>query len=94
VVLVELEADGFMRQMVRSIVGTLVRVGLGKMGSAEFRGILASLDRKQAATTAPAAGLYLAEVRYPESAEKSCDRVSAGISGQVSGTAHRSEEDA
>jgi tRNA pseudouridine38-40 synthase len=92
VVSVELEADGFMRQMVRSIVGTLVRVGLGKIGSAEFGGILASLDRKQAATTAPAAGLYLAEVRYPNFADESSERISAGILGHPSETANRSEE--
>jgi len=92
VVLIELEGDGFMRQMVRSIVGTLVRVGLGKIGSAEFRGILASLDRKRAATTAPAAGLYLAEVRYPDFADEPSESIPQRFLPRVSATANRSEE--
>jgi len=63
---IDLEATGFMRQMVRSIAGTLIRVGLGKLSVEGFRAILESGNRHQAATTAPAAGLYLAEVRYPQ----------------------------
>lgn len=63
-VLVELEATGFMQQMVRTIAGTLVRVGLGRLSVADFSGVLASRNRVQAAETAPACGLYLMRVRY------------------------------
>ena len=60
----EIEADGFLRFMVRNIVGTLVDVGLGKISPDEFKRILASKDRDQAGPTAPAHGLFLKKVRY------------------------------
>jgi tRNA pseudouridine38-40 synthase len=60
----EIEANGFLKQMVRAIVGTLVEVGKGKMSSDEFRRILESKDRKKAGPTAPAHGLFLKEVKY------------------------------
>jgi tRNA pseudouridine38-40 synthase len=66
-VLFEIEANGFMKQMVRAIAGTLIRVGLGKVSASELPDILASLDRDRAGDTAPADGLYLIEVKYPES---------------------------
>ena len=61
------EADGFLRCMVRNIVGTLVDVGLGKISPDEFGHILTSKDRKQAGITAPAHGLFLGEVKYASS---------------------------
>lgn len=63
-VAIELEASGFMRQMVRSIAGTLIRVGLGKLSVEEFGAVLQSGDRARAATTAPSHGLYLVQVKY------------------------------
>jgi len=60
----EIEANGFLKQMVRSIVGTLVDVGKGKINVEEFRKILRSRDRKNAGPTAPAQGLFLKEVKY------------------------------
>ncbi len=60
----EIEANGFLKQMVRAIVGTLVEVGKGKMGSEEFPEILRAKDRKKAGPTAPAHGLFLKEVKY------------------------------
>jgi tRNA pseudouridine38-40 synthase len=60
----EIEANGFLKQMVRAIVGTLVEVGKGKMKAVEFRKILDSKDRKEAGPTAPAQGLFLKEVKY------------------------------
>jgi tRNA pseudouridine38-40 synthase len=59
-----IEADGFLRFMVRNIVGTLVDVGLGKTLPAEFKQILESRDRTKAGPTAPARGLCLMEVKY------------------------------
>jgi len=60
----EIEADGFLRYMVRNIVGTLVDVGLGKIIPAEFKEILESKNRSQASATAPPHGLFLMEVKY------------------------------
>jgi tRNA pseudouridine38-40 synthase len=60
----EIEANGFLKQMVRAIVGTLVEVGKGRIGSEAFRKILDSKDRKKAGPTAPAHGLFLKEVKY------------------------------
>ena len=60
----EIEANGFLKQMVRAIVGTLVEVGKGKISSEEFQRILESKDRKEAGPTAPAHGLFLKEVKY------------------------------
>jgi tRNA pseudouridine38-40 synthase len=60
----EIEANGFLKQMVRSIVGTLVEVGKSRMNAAEIRKILDSKDRKKAGPTAPAHGLFLKEVKY------------------------------
>lgn len=73
---VEIEADGFMRQMVRSIVGTLIDVGRGKIEVSDFDRIVQARDRAQAGRTAPAHGLYLIAVRY-EDREESIDAPSA-----------------
>jgi len=62
----EIEANGFLRFMVRNIVGTLVEVGLSKRSSADFKRILASRDRNQAGPTAPPQGLFMVRVIYPE----------------------------
>ena len=59
-----IEADGFLRYMVRNIVGTLVDVGLGKIPPVEFKNILESKNRSNASATAPAHGLSLVEVKY------------------------------
>jgi len=61
---IEIEADGFLRFMVRNIVGTLVEVGLGKIAPEEFEHILKSRDRAMAGATAPAHGLFLKSVLY------------------------------
>ncbi len=63
-VVFEIEADGFLRYMVRNIVGTLVEVGLGKISPDDFKQILDTKDRSRAAATAPAQGLFLKRVNY------------------------------
>ena len=65
----EIEADGFLYNMVRAIVGTLVKVGLGKWPPDCIPQIIAGQDRSAAGETAPAHGLYLVHVRYPGDAE-------------------------
>src|SRR5207249_7031873 len=60
----EIEADAFLRGMVRAIVGTLLWVGRGKIGSERFGQIVRSSDRAQAGPSAPARGLCLTRVDY------------------------------
>jgi len=60
----EIGATGFLKQMVRAIVGTLVEVGRGKMTAGDLVRILQSKDRREAGPTAPALGLFLKEVKY------------------------------
>ncbi len=59
-----IEGDGFLRHMVRTIVGTLVEVGVGRWVPSRVAGILASRDRSEAGPTAPAHGLFLVRVEY------------------------------
>ncbi len=61
---VEVEGDGFLYNMVRAIVGTLVDVGRGAQSEAWFAEVLAAGDRKAAGYTAPAEGLCLVRVDY------------------------------
>jgi tRNA pseudouridine38-40 synthase len=63
-VIYTIEATGFLRHMVRNIVGTLVDVGLHKLSVGRFKAILASRDRALASGTAPAQGLFLVQVFY------------------------------
>jgi tRNA pseudouridine38-40 synthase len=60
----EIEANGFLRYMVRNIVGTLVLVGREKLSPEDFVDILESKERDNAGPTAPSHGLFLEEVRY------------------------------
>jgi tRNA pseudouridine38-40 synthase len=59
-----IEGDGFLRHMVRNVVGTLVEVGLGRWPAGCLGDILASRDRTFAGPTAPAPGLFLVRVLY------------------------------
>ncbi|MBW1712896.1 MAG: tRNA pseudouridine(38-40) synthase TruA [Deltaproteobacteria bacterium] len=61
---ITLEGDGFLRHMVRAIVGTLVEVGRGQVSPEGFERILKAKDRSLAGMTAPAHGLCLREVKY------------------------------
>ncbi len=63
-VAITLRGPGFLKHMVRNIVGTLLEVGLGRLGVEEFRAILDAKDRRQAGPTAPAWGLFLVRVDY------------------------------
>jgi tRNA pseudouridine38-40 synthase len=56
--------DGFLRNMIRNLVGTLLEAGRKKLSVEEFADILQARDRTMAAATAPAHGLFLKEVLY------------------------------
>ena len=60
----EIKADGFLRFMVRNLVGTLVDVGLHKITVKGFQQILLSKERERAGVTAPPEGLFLLKVAY------------------------------
>jgi tRNA pseudouridine38-40 synthase len=61
-----LTANAFLHHMVRNLVGTLVQVGLGRKAPDWPARVLASRDRRQAAATYAATGLYLVAVDYPD----------------------------
>ncbi len=60
----DIQANGFLRFMVRNIVGTLVDVGLGRTHADDVKAILLSRDRSRAGATAPPKGLFLMQVCY------------------------------
>ena len=61
-----IQANRFLRNMVRAIVGTLIEVGLRKISISDFEAILKSRDRSKAGYSVPAHGLYLEKVNYPK----------------------------
>lgn len=61
---IEVEANGFLYNMVRNIVGTLVEVGRGKRPPEWIDAVIAARDRNAAGQTAPAKGLFLLRVDY------------------------------
>jgi tRNA pseudouridine38-40 synthase len=63
---VRIVGDGFLHRMVRITVGTLVEIATGRRAVDDIPRIIASRDRKQAGYTAPACGLFLAGVSYPD----------------------------
>lgn len=60
----EIVADGFLYNMVRIIMGTLLEIGRGRLSPQDIESILAARDRSQAGPTAPPQGLYLVKVNY------------------------------
>ncbi len=63
---IDVTGGGFLKNMVRVMVGTLVDVGKGRFTPADIDRLLQSGDRKEAGSTAPACGLCLIQVTYPE----------------------------
>ena len=61
----EIEADRFLRNMVRAIVGTLLLVGRGKMDIDGFRAVIENKARGEAGDSAPGEALFLVNVEYP-----------------------------
>ena len=75
------EADGFLYNMVRTLVGTLLDVGRGRYEPAQVRAALETGERSLAGPTAPACGLYLLRVRYAEPVFAGPDRGPRGVPG-------------
>ena len=67
----DIAGNGFLYNMVRAIVGTLLPVGRGRRTTEEVRNILEKMDRSQGGDTAPATGLYLVRVEYDDEWEPS-----------------------
>lgn len=65
-VIIEIEANAFLHHMVRNISGVLMAIGIGKRPVDWAKQILAARDRTKGGVTAPAHGLYLINVDYPE----------------------------
>jgi tRNA pseudouridine38-40 synthase len=65
-----IEADTFMRHMVRVLVGTMLAVARGRFDVEWFKALLDGAPRSAAANTAPAHGLYLEAVKYPTGASR------------------------
>jgi tRNA pseudouridine38-40 synthase len=65
-VAIRITANSFLQQMVRSIVGTLAKVGAGRMDPGEMSRILHARDRSAAGPVAPPHGLFLVSVSYPQ----------------------------
>ena len=61
-----ISADRFLRNMVRAVVGTLFQVGQGKMTKEQFAQVIAQHNRCSAGDSAPAQGLYLTHIQYPQ----------------------------
>ena len=66
VLIFTISANRFLRNMVRAIVGTLLKVGKGKITVDDFRKVIESKDRTKAGLSALACGLYLIKVEYPD----------------------------
>ncbi|HWE40855.1 MAG TPA: tRNA pseudouridine(38-40) synthase TruA [Isosphaeraceae bacterium] len=66
----DVEADGFLYNMVRAIAGTLSLVGTGRWPESRVAGALAAEDRAEAGPTAPPCGLFLVRVRYENDEER------------------------
>lgn len=61
-----IQADRFLRNMVRSIVGTLLKAGRGRLSEDDFRKIIQAKNRSAAGESAPAHALFLEKVEYPD----------------------------
>lgn len=60
------QADRFLRNMVRALVGTILEVGINKIDLSDFRQIIENKNRDEAGLSVPAHGLFLTDIRYPD----------------------------
>lgn len=73
----EIDADAFLRHMVRTLVGTMIEVGRGERSLAEFRRLLEGAPREAAAATAPPQALFLWDIKYGRGGSKRPSRETA-----------------
>ena len=64
--IIKVTGDGFLYNMVRILVGTLLEIGTGKREASDMEAIIASTDRSKAGFTAPPEGLYLEEIYFDD----------------------------
>lgn len=83
--LIVAQADGFLYNMVRTLAGTLLEVGRGRLGVEDVRAALAGRRRSAAGPTAPPEGLYLVSVRYAEPVFVGPDAGVRGVPGLFGG---------
>jgi tRNA pseudouridine38-40 synthase len=76
----QITADRYLRNMIRAIMGTLLDIGHGRKSVEWMDEVIAAADRSAAGRSAPAEGLYLSDVRYPEAIWR---RGEAGMTGGV-----------
>jgi tRNA pseudouridine38-40 synthase len=67
--------EGFLKQMVRNIVGTLLYLERKNMSVDELKAILEAGDRQAAKDTAPSHGLFLYRVKYPPALDNQCRKI-------------------
>jgi tRNA pseudouridine38-40 synthase len=67
--------EGFLKQMVRNIVGTLLYLERKNLSLDDLKAILAASDRQAAKDTAPPHGLYLYQVKYPSALDNQCRKI-------------------
>jgi tRNA pseudouridine38-40 synthase len=70
-----IQGDGFLKQMVRNIVGTLIDLNQDQGKPEQIKAILETLDRGKAGATAPPQGLYLSRVFYPPTLDNECRKL-------------------
>ena len=71
----QITGSGFLKQMVRNLVGAYIDLLKAKKGEQKLRQILQALDRRQALSTAPSQGLYLKKVFYSSALDKACYKI-------------------
>jgi tRNA pseudouridine38-40 synthase len=62
----KIQGNAFLHHMVRNLVGSFIQIGVGKQSAEWMAAVLAAKDRSIAAPTFSPAGLYLAQIEYPE----------------------------
>jgi tRNA pseudouridine38-40 synthase len=71
----QVRGTGFLKQMVRNMVGTMIKLEQFQDASAQIRKVLESRDRKLSAAPAPPQGLFLSSVQYPEILDNKCRKL-------------------
>jgi tRNA pseudouridine38-40 synthase len=82
-IIIRISADRFLRNMVRAITGTLLEIAHGKRQAIDMQLLIESKDRRKAGFSAPAHGLFLTDVQYPENIFLNLNLFSSGKEGSA-----------